>query len=332
MICANKQPQIELSGQADSREAHRRRRRVELLKKVGLFRRIGTPVRIQRAVSLKELMEAYSLVYCAYLEQGYILPDPSGLRLRTFEALPEMATFVAKIDGEVAAVMSAVPDSLDLGLPSDQCFGPELQALRAQGRRVCEVTNLAVSREYRNSSVLFDMMQPCFAQALYFGCDDIFIAISPGHARFFEDIMPFEPCGDRRSYSKDHEDIVEGERMNLVGIERRLQEIDQMLGEHAFIHDLLMASNPFLGNLDEVAENARRHFLDPVLLEELFLRRNNLLLRCNVAERSAIRTRWDDELFNLVYARQSQPSSDAWAERLAGWGEQNGLPAVKLAS
>jgi hypothetical protein len=36
------------------------------------------------------------------------------------------------------------------------------------------------------------------AHALSIGADDIFIAISPGHAGFFDEVLQFEPCGGRR--------------------------------------------------------------------------------------------------------------------------------------
>lgn len=64
---------------------------------------------------MEDLPAAYGLVHDAFVDKGYIHTHASGLRLRPFEALPEMATFVAVVDDAVAVVMAIVPDSPDLG-------------------------------------------------------------------------------------------------------------------------------------------------------------------------------------------------------------------------
>ena len=163
-------------------------KRVALLKRVGLFDRQNHEVVVRRATSVADLAEAYTLVHDVFVEQGYIHPAPTGIRVRAFEALPQMVTFLAQIDGKTVAVMSIVQDSSALGLPSDKAFAKEIGVLRAQGRRLCEITNLAVLSEYRRSNAFPELTRATYAQARAWHCDDEFIAISPGHATFFEDV------------------------------------------------------------------------------------------------------------------------------------------------
>ena len=116
-------------------------RRLALLKRTGLFGSNLLGAEISRASSMQELDEAYRLVYEIFLEIGYIKPNPYRIRIRTYEATAETATFIAKHDGKIVGVQSVVLDSPDLGLPSDVAFQSELDVLRSQGIRLTEATN-----------------------------------------------------------------------------------------------------------------------------------------------------------------------------------------------
>jgi len=60
------------------------------------------------------------------VERGYIKPTECGMRVRCFEALPETATFVAHVKGEIAGVLSVVGDTPEFGLPADRAFKGEI--------------------------------------------------------------------------------------------------------------------------------------------------------------------------------------------------------------
>ena len=276
-------------------------KKVALLKRVGLFDANDRSVVVRRAIVRDDLIRAYRLVHDVFVDKGYIDPEPNGIRIRLFEALPEMATFVAEADGQMVGVMSIVPDSEDLGLPSDKSFSQELDGLRSAGRRVSEITNLAVLKAYRRSNAFSELTRACFAQAHAWQSDDIFIAISPSHAAFFEDVLQFEPAGARRSYSADKVDIVEGKRMDLRVIEKRWLEADRQLGDAAFLHDYYYESNPYHGYVRPWMIIAKRAFTDRSLLRELFVERSGLLERCTLEQHLAISHRWGSTIFADVY-------------------------------
>jgi hypothetical protein len=282
----------------------------KLVKKVALLKRLGlfdpnSPVTVRRAVSRKDLQAAYQLVHSAFVEKGYIEPRPGGLRIRTFETLPEMATFVAELEQEIIAVMSIVPDSEAMGLPSDGAFGQEIDSLRRSGRRVCEITNLAVVGQHRRSNAFPELTRACFAQALAWQCDDIFIAISPGHAAFFEGVLQFEPFGDQRSYSAEKEDVVEGKRLDLGTIDERWRQADRDLGDGAFLHDYYFKHNSYHHCVRRWSSVARRAFLEPELLRELFVEQSGFLQRCRPEVLEAICRCWGDAVFDQVCSRET---------------------------
>lgn len=209
-------------------------------------------ITVSRASTVEDLRGAYGLVHDAYVEKGYCGHQPGGMRLRVFEALLETATFVAKDGERVVAVMSLVPDSSDLGLPSESVYTKEIEALRRAGRWVGEVTNLAVDPSYRQTDLFFQLAQIMQAHAMRIGIDDLFASISPGHANFFELFLCFEPWGERRDYGAIQSDWVEGKRLNLHTAERMALQHDQSFGDYAFLHDWFFVENPFLDRSDAV--------------------------------------------------------------------------------
>ncbi len=51
-----------------------------------------------------ELEECFSLLHDAYVESGFMKPDPSGMRVTIYHALPTTTTLCAKYDGQVVSV------------------------------------------------------------------------------------------------------------------------------------------------------------------------------------------------------------------------------------
>lgn len=276
-------------------------KKVALMKKMGMFRRDDTRFTVKRASTGEELENAYRLVHDMFVEKHYIDEQEGGIRLRVLEAFPEMATFVCEDDGKTVAVMSVVVDSADMGLPSDAGFKQELDELRSQKRRVCEFTNLAVDGRYWRSNAFTALTQACYAQAMAWGCDDIFIAISPGHASFFEEVLGFDHHGDERNYSEEKEDIVQGKRLNLRTIRPRWREMDRLLEDQAFIHDYYCESNPYHSRIADWARAARSEFLKIETLNHLFVECSDFFSHCNDVELQAVIQRWGSRLFNQVY-------------------------------
>ena len=277
-------------------------RRMDLLKRAGLFDNNTHGAKIFRATTLEDLVGAYRLTHDVFLRQGYILPDETGIRIRPFEALPETATFIAKSGEEVVGVTSIVIDSPELGLPTDKAFKVELDRLRAQGRKICEGTNWLVADSYRNSAVMTELMRCSFAHALAVGCTDFLGTVSPGHAKFFN-LLGFEQISDVRSYSKEIEDPVVVVRFDLSALSKVLEDIIEGQDEvELFLKRYYVDDNPYHRYVKTWQILSDRFFANPTLLMELFVHSSGLLERCSRSELEAIRSRWGDDLFTSVMA------------------------------
>ena len=288
------------AGGEQSQQKARESRRMALLRRAGLF---GTDTKgavIRRAISVEDLAAAYRLVHDAFVERGYIPPQPTGLRLRVTEALPQTATFIAEVGPEVVGVQSIAVDSDEFGLPSDGAFRNEIDSLRIGGRRVCEATNQAIGVDYRKTAVPTELMRCMFAHALAIGCDELITTVSPGHARFFG-LLGFEQISPVRSYSTEYDDPVVVMRVNVYDLVERAARAQEDQDDGAlFVRSRCLEDNPYRGQVNDWAAGAAKTFADPAALHSLFVDQGNLLGSCSAEELAAICRLWGHEVFDQV--------------------------------
>jgi hypothetical protein len=90
------------------------------------------------------------------------------------------------------------------GLPVDALYRGELSALRAGGRRLAEVSALAVGRPWRGATLT--LMRPLVQLVGIYardigGVDELCIAVHPRHAPFYERSFGFTRFGAEKSYA-----------------------------------------------------------------------------------------------------------------------------------
>lgn len=273
-------------------------RKLRLLRRAGLFGEDTKGAVIERACTLDDLRAAYRLVHDVYLGTGFICPEPSGLRLRIFETSSDTATFVAKVKGKVVGVLSIVGDSSDLGLPSDAAFKDELDQRRAQKSRLCEITNQAVAEEYRKSAVPTELMRCAITHAFNTGYDEGVATVSPSHNGFY-DLLGFRQLGSERSYSQKLHDPVVALTMDI----RHHFRVRAMTNEtERFLHHFMVGGNRFFNRVAVWANVAKRNFLNPLFLQQLFVTQSNFLAACTARELAILRRRWGQEMFEAVMA------------------------------
>lgn len=117
----------------------------------------GAPSHIifKLAETKTELEQAFRVLHDAYVEQGYMDPHPSGMRVTPYHALPTTSVLIAKdtTTDKVVATISIVRNT-SLGLPLDKVFS--MSSIKKKYRHLAEVSSLAIQKEYRrNPTVVF---------------------------------------------------------------------------------------------------------------------------------------------------------------------------------
>jgi len=188
-------------------------------------------VSIQPAGSREDLEQAFRLVYKSYLQRGYVEADPSELRLSVFNRLPDTITFVGKLGGEVISTVSLVPDT-GIGLPMDEVYHDELQALRSEGRRPAEVTMFADRRTNikRTVPMLLSLMKLVFDCAtLAMKANDLCITVNPRHVDFYSRYLLFTPMGDIKPYPSVCDNPALAERLDLDRVRQACEGNERLL-------------------------------------------------------------------------------------------------------
>lgn len=181
----------------------------------GLFESTAKNATIKWAETDQEFKQAYKLLYDRYLESNYIKESKSfPFHYNVFNLLPETKTAILKKNRAVVSTVDIVMDRDEYGLPMDQIYYSELDELRRQGRKLCEVGSLACSSDASWQNTFMPLFRVIFWRAVNIGCNDICIMVNPKHAAFYENIMIFESLGEERFYSNVNAPAV-ALRMNL---------------------------------------------------------------------------------------------------------------------
>jgi len=111
---------------------------------------------------------------------------------------PNKITLVAYQDDKVVGTLTLGLDSPG-GMVVDQLYKSEADQLRAQGRRICDVTKLAVDQDIKSKSVLGAL----FHLSVIYGrnihhATDFLIEVNPRHALFYQRMIGFVPFGEEK--------------------------------------------------------------------------------------------------------------------------------------
>ncbi len=186
---------------------------------------------IRPSVSRDELEQAYRLVYLSFRQRDYIEESASRLRLSVFNALPETVTFVADLRDAIIATVTLVPDT-SIGLPMDEIYHDEVQALRDQGRRLAEVTMLADRRhEIRRAlPVVMQLMKRVFDYAtLVLNANDLCITINPRHETYYRRFLLFQALGDLKTYPSVRNNPALARRLDLDTVREACEGNERLL-------------------------------------------------------------------------------------------------------
>lgn len=111
---------------------------------------------------------------------------------------PNKITLVAYQEDKVVGTLTLGLDSPG-GMVVDQLYKDEADQLRAQGRKICDVTKLAVDQDIKSKDVLGAL----FHLSVIYGrnihnATDFLIEVNPRHALFYQRMIGFVPFGEEK--------------------------------------------------------------------------------------------------------------------------------------
>ena len=187
--------------------------------------------RVGFATRREEFEQAFQLIYKEYLRKGYCLARPSKMRISIYNALPETATFCLWRNDIMLATASLILDS-PMGLPMEDVYPNEIHKLRSGGRKLSEVSLLALNSAVISKGILplyyaerlrclYHIFKPIFWYAREtVGSSDLCIAMNPIHKLLYSS-MHFEQFGEERVYESVNANPSIAMRLNFDDIDER---------------------------------------------------------------------------------------------------------------
>ena len=167
--------------------------------------RLTTPnsdLDVRIATKRRDLVHALELVYSSYLAKGYVRPSADRMVYQPVFGLPTSRTMVAAWPGEdIAGTLSIVGDN-PIGFQLETTYRDEVQLLRDEGRKLAEITCLAIesSGGFRPTEIFVALTRFAIHYALWRGYDDLLIAVHPRHYRFYWRVFRASPLGPPRAH------------------------------------------------------------------------------------------------------------------------------------
>ena len=176
------------------------------------------------AANAADLSASHRLLHDAYVEAGLIAPHASGMRVLLQHALPQTSVIVAKWKDEVVGTASLIRDN-PAGLPMESHF--DLSRHRSGGRRLAEMSSLAVVPEHRRRSnrVLFPLFRYVYQYARErFGVRRLMIAVEPRWADMYRALMLFRKLDAR---ARVYETLGHGRSVRALGLYQDFESLDE---------------------------------------------------------------------------------------------------------
>ena len=250
-----------------------------------------------------ELEACFRILHDAYVASGFMKPDPSGLRVTIYHALPTTTTLCAKWDGRVVGTISMIREGI-FGFPLQSVFN--LGQIRAKTGKIAEISALAIDPAFRETGgkILFPLMKFMYEYCReYFDTRHIVIAVNPTKIEMYESLLFFERLQARvvDNYDFANGAPAVGASLDLMHAPERFEQTYAHKRERKNLFRYFVETR-----LPNIVAPSRRFFTtnDPVLtpatMDYFFNQRTQVLSALDDRKRLLLRSIYDDDAYATV--------------------------------
>lgn len=151
-------------------------------------------LKIRLANSDERTRDASVLVQKRYGEAGYLSQSKVQQRL----VCPEQITLLSYHRDTVVGTLTLGLD-IGQGLYADELYSAEIDRLRGDGRKVAEITKLAVDTKMPSKRILAALIHIAYIYgARIWRYSDVVIEVNPSHVEFYKRMLGFQVIGQER--------------------------------------------------------------------------------------------------------------------------------------
>ena len=250
-----------------------------------------------------ELEACFRILHDAYVAAGFMKPDPSGLRVTIYHALPTTTTLCAKWDGQVVGTLSMIREGV-FGFPLQSVFN--LAALRAQPGRIAEVSALAIDPAFRKTGgkMLFPLMKFMYEYCReYFDTRHLVIAVNPNKIELYESLLFFQRL---QAQVVDNYDFANGApavgaSLDLLHAPERFRQAYAGKRPRKDLHHYFVDTRlPNIQAPQRPFHTTNDPVLTPAMMEHFFNRRTQVFATLDERKRLLLRSIYDDPAYAAV--------------------------------
>ncbi len=187
-----------------------------------------------------EYLEAAKILYQCYIEKGFTKENRTEIRMTPYHLLPTTTVILALWDNVIIGTVSLIRDN-PLGLPLEKIF--DLTELRQGQNIICEVSSLAIKKEYRGKSgeMFFPLVRFLWNYSRkYLVADYLVIAINPMMAQLYEALFNYKSLAkakaDKDKYEFANNNPVRGQ---FVSVKTAYDEVVRSFWSKSYFRRLL---------------------------------------------------------------------------------------------
>lgn len=144
--------------------------------------------------TLKQRIKASTLIKRMYASRGYQTQNAA-----VFSTAPYQYTFEARQAKQLVGTLTLTIDTHQ-GLLADALYKTELDGLRKQQRKICEISKLAFAPNSGSKEVFATMFHIAYLYAARLhDAQDALIEVNPRHAHFYQRMLGFCQIGQKRT-------------------------------------------------------------------------------------------------------------------------------------
>lgn len=169
-----------------------------------LGRGAASHIVIKLAETQEELEQAFKVLHDAYVDEGWMDSQISGLRMTKFHSLPMTAVLIAKdmTQNQVVGTISVIRNS-PLGLPLDSVYS--LHSVKAKYSNLAEISSLAIRKDYRTAPA--QLFWPLIRSVIRYSrdvmhVDAYVIGVHPTRHDLYTAVLGFNPM--KETSTKDY--------------------------------------------------------------------------------------------------------------------------------
>ncbi|MFP5399743.1 MAG: GNAT family N-acetyltransferase [Gammaproteobacteria bacterium] len=243
-----------------------------------------------------ELEACFRILHDAYVASGFMQPDPSGMRVTPYHALPTTTTLAATFDGEVVGTMSLIREGV-FGFPLQSVF--DLSQVRSREGRIAEISALAVHPSFRKTggAILFPLMKFMYEYCTqYFDTRHLVIAVNPNKIELYESLLLFERL---QQHTVDRYDFANGAPAvgATLDLQRARVEFEALYGrrrERKNLYRYFVESRmPNIALPSRAYHTTNDPVMTPELLDHFFNRRTRVFESLDLRRRVLLHSIYD---------------------------------------